>query len=113
MNSLYLRLIAIGLLVLAVLSGIWYVQHLRSSLKEATEALSTEKVLNQALSNQLKVVTETFESTQSRLVKSERDRETIRSRVITRIQQVPAAPSECIPAMNWLVDRALEMKPAQ
>lgn len=110
MNLLYLRIVGIGVLVLAILSGVWYVLHLQNTVEEQKQTISAAETLNKSLTSQLISVTEDANLVKSRLESAEAASKVIRERVVTKIQRVPAAPVQCEPALLWLVDRAIELK---
>ncbi len=102
-SALYLKLAGLGLLLAAVIGGFVYVPHLRSSLKakEALVVQQREMILD---------LTNSKKEFDARLAAAEQQRVVIRDRVVTQIKRVPAAPTQCEPAINWLRDRALELQ---
>jgi len=108
--TLYLRIAAIAAALLAVIGVFWYIQHLQGTIESQKASLLAQSQVIDQQKVAIKMMSEDKKAVEDRLKVAQEASQVIRDRVVTQIRRVPAAPTACEPAINWLRDRALELQ---
>lgn len=107
MNTLYVRLAGIGVLVIIIVSTGLYIDLLKTRVDNLKKANTAQSVTISDQRDTIHNLTTSQKDFEDRLKLANLQSVIIQERVVTKLKYLPA-PNLCEPAIEWLRSRAME-----